>query len=299
MRVWILAKKENFGNYENTRFKEEAEKEGIELQFVSNEDIDIIITKEGKKSVLYKGEPVDKLPHCLIPRRGAGTQYFDLAIIRHLERLGVFVLNSANSIEIAKDKLHTLQILASAKIPVPKTMLAKLPLNTDLIEKHFLYPLIIKTISGSEGKGVLLCESREQLQDIISFLEQSKVASDVNFVIQEFVEASKGKDIRVIVIGGKVIGAMVRKAREGKIKANISAGGEAIPFELNPEIEWLALESAKIIGLDIAGVDILFNGDTYLVNEVNSSPGFKGFESATGINVPREIYHYIKVRLGL
>lgn len=297
MKVWILARKENFENYENQRFKEEAEKEGIELLLGASDDFDIIVTKEGKKSILYKGDYVD-LPDCLIPRRGSGTKYFDLAVIRHLEKMGVFVVNSSQSIETAKDKLHTLQMLAANKIPIPKTILAKLPLNIDFIEKYFTYPLIIKTLSGSEGKGVFLCENREQLEDFINFIEVSKDVN-VNITLQEFFESSKGRDIRVFVLGGRTIGAMLRIAKEGKIKANFSAGGEVSSFELKPEVEWLAVESARVIGLDIAGVDILFNGDTYVVSEVNSSPGFKGFEKATGINIPQEIYHYIKVRLGL
>lgn len=297
MKVWLLAKKENFENYENQKFKEVAEEEGIEFEFVSNEDIDILVTKEGKKSIIYKGDYVD-LPDCLIPRRGASTKYFDLAVIRQLERMGVFVANSSQSIEIAKDKLQTLQILAGNKIPIPKTILAKLPLNIDFIEKYFTYPLILKTLQGSEGKGVFLCENRNQLEDLVDFIEASK-STDTNFIIQEFVKSSKGKDIRVFVVGGRALGAILRIAKEGKIKANVSAGGEVEPFELNPEVEWLAVESARIIGLDIAGVDIFFNGDTYLVNEVNSSPGFKGFTKATGINIPKEIYHYIRVRLGL
>lgn len=297
MKVWILARKENFENYENQRFKEEAEKEGIELLLGASDDFDIIVTKEGKKSILYKGDYVD-LPDCLIPRRGSGTKYFDLAVIRHLEKMGVFVVNSSQSIETAKDKLHTLQMLAANKIPIPKTILAKLPLNIDFIEKYFTYPLIIKTLSGSEGKGVFLCENREQLEDFINFIEVSKDVN-VNITLQEFFESSKGRDIRVFVLGGRTIGAMLRIAKEGKIKANFSAGGEVSSFELKPDVEWLAVESARVIGLDIAGVDILFNGDTYVVSEVNSSPGFKGFEKATGINIPQEIYHYIKVRLGL
>jgi len=297
MKVWILARKENFENYENQRFKEEAEKEGIEFLLGASDDFDIIVTKEGEKSILYRGDYVD-LPDCLIPRRGSGTKYFDLAVIRHLEKMGVFVVNSSQSIETAKDKLHTLQMLAANKIPIPKTILAKLPLNIDFIEKYFTYPLIIKTLSGSEGKGVFLCENREQLEDFINFIEVSKDVN-VNITLQEFFESSKGRDIRVFVLGGRTIGAMLRIAKEGKIKANFSAGGEVSSFELKPEVEWLAVESARVIGLDIAGVDILFNGDTYVVSEVNSSPGFKGFEKATGINIPQEIYHYIKVRLGL
>jgi len=296
MKVWILEKKVNFEIYENRRFKEETEKEGIELQFVASEEFDIIATKEGKKSILYKGSYVS-LPECLIPRRGSGTTYFDLAVMRHLEKTGVFVVNSSQNVEIAKDKLQSLQMLAANKIPIPKTMLAKLPLNIDFVEKEFIYPLIIKTISGAHGKGVFLCDTRNQLEDFIDFMEVSK-DPQVNIIIQEFVSSSRGKDIRVFVVGGRAIGAMLRIAKESKIKANFSAGGSVSLFELNPAIEWLAVESTRTLGLDIAGVDILFNDVNYVVCEINSSPGFRGFEKATGLNIPQEIYRYIRVRLG-
>jgi len=294
MKIWILAKKQNFTNYENSRFKEEAEKLGLDLEFVSADDLDILITKGGGKSILYNGNYVNP-PDCLLPRRGASTPYFDLAVIRHLEKLGVFVVNSSRGIEIAKDKLETIQMLAAHNIPVPKTMFAKFPLNIESIEKEFDYPIVIKTISGSEGKGVFLCENRTQLEDLANLMEVSK-DPNVNFIIQEFISFSKGKDIRVFVIGGRAIGAMTRIAQQEKWKANVSAGGDVAPFALNPALEWLATESAKVIGLDIAGVDILFHDDHYIVNEVNSSPGFKGFERATGINVPEKIFEYIKLR---
>lgn len=296
MKAWILAKKENFNSYENRRFHKEAEQMGIELQTVEPEEFDIVVTKEGRRSILHHGSPVD-LPDCLIPRMGAGTTYFALAVIRHLERLGLFVLNSSQSIENAKNKLTTLQILATNNIPIPKTMLAKFPLNVDIVEREFTYPLIVKTVSGSYGKGVFLCENRVQLKDLADLIEVSKDPK-VNVIIQEFVLFSNGKDIRVFVVGRRHIGAMVRIAREGKLKANFSAGGTVEPFDLNPAVEWLAVESAKLVGLDIAGIDILFDGDSYKVCEVNSSPGFEGFEKATGLNVPQEIYHYIQVRLG-
>lgn len=297
MRVWILAKKENFKSYENKRFQEEAEKIGVELQLFAPEEFDIIVTKEGGRSILFNDSPAD-LPDCLIPRMGAGTTYFALAVIRHLERLSVFVLNSSQSIETAKDKLATLQVLAANNIPIPKTMLAKFPLNIDMVEREFNYPLIVKTVSGSYGKGVFLCENRAQLEDLVDLLEISKDPK-VNLIVQEFVSSSKGKDIRVFVVGGRAIGAMLRIAKKGKFKANFSLGGEVSPFNLNPAVEWLAVESAKLLGLDIAGVDILFNGDSYMVCEVNSSPGFEGFEKATGINVPKEIFNYLRVRLGI
>lgn len=295
MRVWILAKEKNFRSYENRRFQEEAEKMGIELQLVAPAQFDIIVTKE-KGSILLNSSA--DLPDCLIPRMGAGTDYFALAVIRHLERLGVFVLNSSQSIETAKDKLATLQTLAANNIPSPKTMLAKFPLNIDMIEREFRYPLIIKTVSGSHGKGVFLCENRAQLEDFADFMEISKDPK-VNLIIQEFVSSSKGKDIRVFVVGGRAIGAVLRKAKEGRFKANFSAGGEVARFNLNPSIEWLAVESAKLLGLDVTGVDILFDGDSYMVCEVNSSPGFEGFEKATGINVPKEVFDYVRVRLGI
>ena len=121
--------------------------------------------------------------------------------------------------------------------------------------------------------------------------------SKVNIIIQEFISSSKGKDLRIFVIGGRAIGGMKRIAREGKFKANFSYGGQVEPFDLNPEVEWLASESTRLLGLEMSGVDILFSGESYMVSEVNSAPGFEGFERATKINVPQEIFNYIRVRL--
>jgi len=295
MKVWILTKRDYFGAYNNLRFKEVAKEKGIDLSFVAPEDFDIIVTKEGKKSIRCNGEYVN-LPDCLIPRMGSGTTYFALAVIRHLESQGVFVLNSAESVESAKDKLAALQKLATHNIPIPKTILAKFPLNIDIVKEELSYPVIIKTISGSQGKGVFLCENKSKLQDVIGLVEESK-SSRINIILQEFIRSSKGRDLRVIVIGGRPYGAMLRTAKRGKFKANFSTGGNVAKFELNQDIEWLAVECAKIIGLEVAGVDILFDGDKYLVCEVNSAPGFQGFEKATGLDVPSAIFEFIKLRL--
>ncbi len=259
-------------------------------------ETDLITTKEGKKSIHYNGSCVD-LPDVLIPRMGAATPYFALAVIRHMQNLGVLVLNSSASIEVAKDKMATLQKLTTHNVPIPKTMLAKFPLNLSIVENEFTYPIILKTVSGSLGKGVFLCESRSKLEDVMDLIEISS-DSRINIILQEFVSTSKGRDIRVIIIGGKPIGAMLRTAKKGKFKANFSAGGKVTPFELNPTVEWLAVESTKLLGLDIAGVDILFDGDNYKICEVNSSPMFEGFEQATGIDVPKAIFEYAKLRLG-
>jgi RimK family alpha-L-glutamate ligase len=295
MKGWILDKRDRWNEYEHCRFREEARKEDIEISLYDPKDFDIQITVKGGRSLSYQGQSVS-LPDFVFPRTGAGTDYYDMALIRHLERLRVPVVNSSEAIAVARDKLHTMEVLVYHKLPTPKTMLAKFPLNLELIAEEFQFPLIVKSIAGSRGKGVFLCETPDQMEDLMDILELSK-KEDFYYVIQEFVAGSKGKDIRVMVVGGRAIGAMLREAQEGKYKANISRGGLGKPFELNPEVEWLSLEAARVLGLDIAGVDILFDGEGYKVCEANSGPGFKGFEMTTKLNVPRQIYQYIQVRL--
>jgi len=295
MKIWILRLAKNSTTYSVDRFLSMAEQMDITVELVRPAEFEIIVSKEGRKSILREGRVVD-LPDCVIPRMGSGTTYFALAVIRQLEKLGVFVLNSSHSIEIAKDKLASMQVLASNNIPIPKTMLAKMPLDPSIVSAEFSYPLVLKTTSGSKGKGVMLCNDADALEDVINLINKSKKGF-ANLILQEFVKTSRGKDIRIFIIGGRAIGAMLRKAPEGKFKANFSAGGEVENFSLNPEVEWLAVESVKLLDLEIAGVDILFDEKGYKVCEVNSSPGFEGFEQATGINVPKEIYNFIQIRL--
>lgn len=294
MDIWILEKKKDFDSYTSKRFLDVAEKMNIGIRLVAPEELDLIVTKEGRKSILYNGTPVE-LPDCMIPRIGTVT-YYSLAIIRHFERLGIFILNSSQSMEISKDKLATLQLLSSNNIPIPKTMLAKFPLNIQVIEKEFDYPIIIKTITGSQGRGVFLTENRNKLKDLANLMEISKDPK-INLILQEFISSSSGRDIRVIVIGGRAVGAMLRTANNNDFKANFSAGGSVRPYPLNPVTELLSIECSRLIGLDIAGVDILFDDDNYKVCEVNSYPGFEGFERATGIDIPEEIFKYIQIRL--
>jgi len=296
MKVWILTKKKWEFTWHNHRFREVAKEMGIELDVVFPEDFDIVVTKEGKSSIYFKGNNI-KLPDCLLPRMGSSTTYFACAVIRHLEHLGVMVLNSSESIELSKDKLATLQVLTKNNIPIPKTMLAKFPIDMDTINKEFSYPIILKTVSGSHGKGVFLCENEHKLKDTLDLMEISKDPK-VNLILQEFMKSSKGMDLRVIVIGGRPYGVILRKAKRGKYKSNFTTGGNVSLYNMNPNIEWLAVESTRLLDLDIAGVDILFDGNKYVVCEVNSSPGFKGFEKATKINMPKVIFDYINLRLG-
>jgi len=300
LKGWILYK--NSANslkpetYEINRLVEVASAEGIELQIFKPEQFDLTVTREDKQSLLIDGEPVS-LPDFVLPRMGAGTTYFALAIIRHLERLGVYCVNSSQSIEIVKDKLYTHQILAEKNLPVPKTMLVKFPIDVNLVEKHLGFPVVVKTLSGSQGSGVFLSETKSSFIDLMQLIEATNKTA--NIILQEFISGSKGKDLRVITIGGRVVAGMQRVAEEGGFKANYSLGGKVDSIDITPEIEWMATQTSHILGLEIAGIDLLLDNGHYKVCEANSSSGFKGIESCCDVNIPKEIYHFIRIRQGI
>ncbi|WP_069997650.1 ATP-grasp domain-containing protein [Cellulosilyticum sp. I15G10I2] len=300
MEGWILYKNNSSElkpeAYEINRLLEISEEEDINIKVLKPDQIDLIVTREDRKSILVDGNPVS-LPDFVLPRMGAGTTYFALAVIRHLERLGVPCFNSSLNIDMVKDKLFTHQILAEKNLPVPKTMLAKFPVDIQLIEKHLGFPVVVKILSGSQGKGVYLSENKKSFNDLMQLIESSN--PNVNIILQEFIQDSFGKDLRVFTIGGRAIACMERSAMDDSFKANFSAGGLVREYPLTPEIEWLATEVSRILGLEIAGVDLLFYGDHFKICEVNSSPGFEGLESCCNVNISKAIYHYLKIRLGI
>ncbi len=300
MKGWILYKQKqseiSSDKYEMNRFLEVAQQKEISLKILCPEQFDLLVNREDNKSVIVDNHTT-KLPQFLLPRQGANTPYFSLAVIRHLERLGVHTFNSSESIETVKDKLYTQQILAANNFPVPRTMLARYPLNIQLIEEAIGFPIVVKTISGSQGSGVFLCETKGHLEDLMQLIDTAK--TQTNFIIQEFIETSKGRDLRVFIVGSRVIACMERISSDGSFKANYSRGGEVRSFPVNPEIEWLANESARVLHLDIAGIDLLFDGENFKVCEANSSPGFKGIESCCDVSIPDAIFDFIKIRLGL
>ncbi len=281
--------------YSIVRFREEAQKDGIELDVFRPEVFDLMVTREDRKSILVEGD-AKELPTFLMPRMGAQTTYFSLAVIRHLERLGVHTVNSSVAIDTVKDKLYSQQILAENNLPVPRTILVKFPINADMVEKYLGFPVIIKTIYGAQGKGVFLADDRNQFLDMMQLIEVTN--NKANIILQEYIEESRGRDLRVVTIGGRSVACMQRIANEG-FKANFSQGGRVEPFQMTPEIEYLASSASRLMGLDIAGVDLLFDREgRFKVCEVNSAPGFKGLEEACEINIPKEIFHYIRIRLG-
>lgn len=300
MLGWILYKENETEikpeMYEINKLVEMAKDENIEIKVLKPEQIDLIVTQEDRKSILIDGKAT-ALPDFLLPRMGAGTTYFALAVIRHLERLGVKCFNSSTSIDTVKDKLFTHQILAENNLPVPKTMLVKFPVDIELVENKIGFPVVIKTLSGSQGKGVFLSNDRKSFLDLMHLIEATN--SKVNVILQEFIKDSYGRDLRVFTIGGKAVACMERVSGNEGFKANFSAGGTVKEYEITPEIEWLSSETSRILGLDIAGVDLLFDGEHFKVCEVNSSPGFEGLETASNLNIAKDIFHYLKIRLGM
>ena len=279
--------------YERQRFIEEAEKQGIDFTVVFADEIDLIVSRDDRKSIRYKNDIVS-LPDVLLARTGSGTGYFNLSVIRQFERMNVPTLPNSASIEASKDKLYANQILAQAGLPIPKTLLTRFPCKAELVEKQVGFPCVMKVITGSHGAGVYLCRTPKEFEDLSELI--SSLDSKTSMIIQEYISDSEGRDLRVIVIGGRVVGAMQRTATDGSFKANISRGGEGAPHEVDDEMEMLAIQVAKVLDLDIAGVDLLFHPDGYKICEANSSPGFKGFEKALGINIPEKVFSYAKLR---
>ena len=295
MNGWILYKNPVEESWETQKLVEEFEKQDINVRVVNPQDVDIFVDRDDRKSILVSGK-ARGLPDFVIPRTGSGTTYFIKAIIRHLERLGVELINGSDSIDNVKDKLYTQQVLGESNLPVPKTLLVRHPIKLEWVEKNIGFPVIIKTLSGSFGAGVFLAENKKQFEQLVKMAEITK--KSYNIIVQEFVKDSWGKDLRVFVLNGKVIGCMMRQATDEDFRANISRGGEGIPYQITEEIEWLGGESARLLDLDIAGVDLLFDNGGYKICEVNSSPGFEGMDKFTHTNIAEEIVNYVKHKIG-
>jgi gamma-F420-2:alpha-L-glutamate ligase len=293
MKLWMLGNRLTAETYERDRFIEEADKSDVNFNLVFADEIDLIVSRDDRKSIRFRNDIVS-LPDCVLARTGSATGYFNLSVLRQFERLNVPTLPNSNSIEQSKDKMYANQILAQAGLPIPKTMLTRFPCKAELVEKVVGFPCVLKVVTGSHGKGVYLCENAKQFEDLSELV--SSIDFKASMIVQEYVQHSEGRDLRVIVIGGRVVGAMLRKSTDGSFKANISRGGNGIAYPIDDEMEMLSIQVAKVLDLDIAGVDLLFHPEGYRICEANSSPGFRGFETALDINIPQKVFDYAKLR---
>jgi gamma-F420-2:alpha-L-glutamate ligase len=295
-RGWILYR-ETAGfvkqeTYEVERLMETGPKWGYELQVVDPHDVELLATGGEFLGLFLDGERVP-LPDFVIPRIGSGTTYFAMAVLRQLEGLGVYCLNGAEAVDAARDKLKHLQLLSAANVPIPKTLLVKFPVDVDFVEREMGFPIVVKTIVGTQGSGVHLCKDRDAMVDLVEFVEANNPKAQL--VLQEFLEESKGIDLRLVVIGGRVVAGMQRTAAKG-FKANVSQGGSAEEIDASPALRWLATEVARILDLDMTGIDFLrCNKYGYRICEVNSAPGFEGMERYCNIDVADQVFQFLNV----
>lgn len=248
-----------------------------------------VAIEDGKPTLYYSDERVEDLD-AVIPRIGASNTYFGSSLVRHLECMNVFTVVGAEGILQSRNKWTCNQILAQFGIPVPKTFLGN-TYDAEVLMKLFgKAPVIIKILQGTHGHGVILAETPASALSTIETLNTAKV----RFIIQEFIEESKGSDLRAIVVDGKVVAAMKRSSREGEFRSNLHRGGSSEKITLSPQEEAIALQAARALKLGVCGVDILQSARGPLVLEINSTPGLEGIETSTGLDVSGTILSYIE-----
>jgi len=292
--IWILHYAAEINSYENQQLLKCLEKNGMKGQVLEPKYFDIIVSRSSIKSIRYRGEKIE-LPDLVLSRTGAGTNYFTRSVMRQIEKFGIPVINDADSISKVSDKLLTSQLLVKKNLPIPKTILVNGDVDVELIEKEIGFPCVVKATSGSKGKTVHLCHNKKDFAGLMSLL--SSISLKKTMIIQEFVDAQPGTDLRVWVIGGKTVVAMKRTGADGDFRANISQGGTAELFEITEEVDYLARETAHVLGLQIAGVDLLFDKDGYKICEANSSPGFEGMDKYCNQDMAQRIVDFIKLKI--
>ena len=299
MEIWILFNEDvesaSAEAFEVRRFISEGEKMGHDVKVFHPEQFDLLVSEDDRDSVLIDGQPV-KLPDFVLPRTYViDSGYFSLAVIRQLERLGVRIFNDSRSIEMVSDKMHTHQALAESGLPTPTTMLAKFPVDIELVERTIGFPVVVKTLLGVNGTGVFLMDNHEAFTDLISLIEQTN--PDIQLIFQKFIAMSKGRDLRLFVVDGEVIASMERRATDGGFKANYTQGAEVVEFEPDQVAIDMAIKTAEILNLQVAGIDLLYDENGYTICEANSFPGFKGLESCCNVNIPKKIFEAMEARL--
>lgn len=298
MKIWYIwegdINGEVPGTYEIKRLQEGGRMRGHEVEIYSPAQFKILVGSDTEQNVFIDGKGAQR-PDVIMSRMGAASTYLSLSIIRHMWRHNVIVINNAGAIEKAIDKLFTMQVLAEKGIAIPKTMFAKCPIDAEVVANQIGYPVIVKTLKGTQGGGVFLCETQESLRDLSEILVHQGV-DDSPVLFQEFIATSRGRDVRAFCVGGKVLACMERKATDGSFKSNITRGGVGEPVEITPELSKIALDTCEALGLEVAGIDLLFTDSGYTVCEANSAPDFKGLEHFCGVDVPKAVYDYIEAK---
>lgn len=288
MNIKVLSR--NSKLYSTARLVEAGFERGHHVEVIDHTTCDIRIEKQNPQ--LFYRDRYIKNVDAIIPRIGASVTFYGTAVIRQFEMMGVFTTTTSEALLRSRDKLRSLQILSRAKVGIPKTLFTNYGSGgDDVISEVGGVPVVIKLLEGTQGLGVVLAETKTAAKSVIEAFNGLKA----RIMIQEFIQESKGTDIRAFVVDGQVIGAMKRQAvEEGEFRSNLHRGGTATIIQLTDEEEYTALKAVKALGLGVAGVDMLQSNRGPLILEVNASPGLQGIEQATNIDIAGNIIRYIE-----
>ena len=287
MRLAILSRNKNLHSIR--RLLEEGNRAKVQCDVINPLDCQLVV--DGRKSDIMVGSALLPRYDLVLPRIGASITDYGLAVVKQFESQGVSAVNGSHAIAQSRDKMRCLQVLAHAGIRVPKTVLTR---NTRslraVIERVGGMPAVMKILQGTQGLGVMLAHSPVSLGSVMETLQ----GLDQDVIVQQFLAEGAGRDYRAFVIGGRVVAAMMRTAPPGEFRTNIHRGGEGTLVKLPKSYERAALRACKVLGLQIAGVDLMESRKGPMVIEVNSSPGFEGIERATGLNIAAAVVRHIK-----
>lgn len=287
MKIVMMARNPNL--YSHKRLKEAAETRGHTLDIVNTTKCYMNIASR-RPEIYHNGEKLEGYD-AVIPRIGASITFYGLAVLRQFEMMGVYPLNESVAIGRSRDKLRSTQLLARDGIGLPVTTFAHDPKQTEEVLKLAGgAPLVIKLLEGTQGLGVVLADTDRSAKSVIEAFR----SANVNILVQEFIKEAGGTDIRCLVVGGKVVAAMQRTGADGEFRSNLHRGGSAKTIKISPEERSTAIRSAKSMGLNVCGVDLLRANHGPVVMEVNSSPGLEGVEKATGIDIAGKIIELIE-----
>lgn len=291
MKIAILSRK--YSLYSTRRLAEAARERGHDADIIDTLRCYMNISAS-EPNVHYKGKVLSPYD-AVIPRVGASVTFYGAAVIRQLEMMGVFCVNDSVAITRARDKLRSLQILSKKGIGLPITGFAhSMAEIEDLIRMVGGPPLVIKFLEGTQGIGVILVETNSAARSVL----EAFLGLKVNIMVQEFIREATGSDLRAFVVGGKVVAAMQRIAKSPEeFRANLHRGGHAERVELTEEERKMAVRAAHIIGLNVAGIDMIRSDRGPLIMEVNASPGLEGIERTTGVDVAGEVIKFIEESL--
>lgn len=289
-KLAILSRKPSL--YSTSRLVEAAEARGAEVLVL--DPLHCVVNLSKKRPEIDHHGRIVKDVDGVIPRIGASITFYGLAVLRQFEMMGVFAANDSQAVARSRDKLRSLQLFSRHDIGIPATAFARRREDLrDAIKRVGGAPVVLKLLEGTQGVGVILAESVSTAESVLDAMHSLKQ----NILIQAFIKESAGQDIRAIVVGDRVVAAMRRTAAAGEFRSNVHRGGSTEALELDPAYAATALEAAHALGLNIAGVDLMPSNDGPMVIEVNSSPGLKGIEAATGLDVAGSMIDYVLAHL--